>query len=328
MGRKKKEENKSTLNDKLTELEKNFGLQRASTKREYETVKTGIFCFDYVLGEGIKLSEGGHKIELFGRESSGKTTFALLTVKKYQELNKTCVWVVSESFSEEWARKLGVDTDKLLLCHPENLEDAGEKLLQLISNVDLIVVDSVASLIPQAEIERSIGEPTRGLQAKTYSLICRKIYEVIPHEKTTMIFINQIREKLGILYGNPETTPCGRALRHMYDTRIEFRSGKPIEQGTKEKKERIGKEINLYAKKNKLGTPERKAVMDFYFNGTIDNKKSLFFAGMKYGLIELKGKTYSYKDTSVVGKNNFIEMLEEKEYKDLEKEIWKILEKK
>ena len=323
MNKKEKKEKQENPQSKLDALEKEFGLKKASSLKQVENIRTGIYAFDYVLDNGLKLAEGGHKIELYGRESSGKTTFALYTVKRYQELGKTCVWVVSESFRENWAKQLGVDTDKLLLAYPKTVEDAGEKLLQLIPKVDLIVVDSVASLIPEAELERAINEPTRGGSAKAYSLICRKIYQIIPNLQTTMIFINQIREKMGVIYGNPETTPGGKALKHMYDTRIEFRAGKSIDIGTKEKKERIGIEINLFGKKNKLGVPQRKAVVDFYFTGKVDNRKSLLFAGLKYSIITLAGKTYSYNDKKAVGKDNFVASLSDKEWKKVSEEIWK-----
>lgn len=316
---------KKDLDKKLTDLEKQFGLKKASEIEKTEFVRTGVYAFDYVMDGGIQIVEGGHKIELYGRESSGKTTFALKTVAKYQSLGKTCIWVVSESFHGDWAKNMGVDTEKLLLAYPQTLEDAGESILQLIPNVDLIVVDSVATLIPEAELEKDMHEQTRGLQAKINSQMCRKIFEKIARKKTTLIIINQLREKMGVLYGNPETTPGGRALRHMYDTRIEFRPGKPIEIGTKEKKERIGMEINLYAKKHKLGKPQRKAVVDFYFDGTFDNKKSLLYAGMKYSIIEFSGKTYTYGKKKVVGKDNFIEKLTDEDWKEIEEQVWKRL---
>lgn len=315
-------DNDKELDKKLTELEKNFGLKKASSQKEVETIRTGIYALDYVM-DGIKLCEGGHKIEFYGNESSGKTSFALKVVKRFQELGKTCVWIVSESFHGEWAEILGVDTNKLLLAYPESVEDATETFLQLVNEVDLIVVDSVASLIPQAEIDKTMHEQTRGVQAKAYSLFCRKLYKEMTHKTTTSIFINQIREKMGVIYGNPETTPCGRALKFMYDTRIEFRQGKPIEIGTKEKKERIGMETKLYGKKNKLGKAQRKSMLDFYFNGVIDNKKSLLFAGIKYSIIEFSGKTYTYGKKRAVGKDKFIKLLTDEDYKKIEEEVWK-----
>lgn len=310
------------LDKKLDELEKNFGLQRKSKIKEVERIRTGIYCLDYVLDE-IKLAEGGHKIELYGKESTGKTTFAKKIVAKYQALGKVCVWIVSESFHEEWAKKMGVDVDRLLKYYPKSVEDAGDKILEIAPKVDLIVVDSVASLIPDAELEGSLSDKTRGAQAKAYSEFCRKLYKTMAHETTTIVFINQIRIVMGKLYGNPEDTPCGKALKFMYDTRIEFRTGKPMDKGVGDKKERIGTEIKLHGYKNKLGTAKRSAIVDFYFaDGRIDNRKSLLFAGIKYGVIDLSGKTYTYGKYKVVGKDKFKEKLPEEVWQKIEKELW------
>ncbi len=327
--------NKEQLNKKLTELEKNFGLKRASKTKEVKTIRTDVYALDYVL-DGIKIVEGGHKIEFYGRESSGKTTFAKKVVAKYQKEDKICVWIVSESFHEEWAKQMGVDTDKLLIYYPESVEDACDKILELIPNVDLIVVDSVASIIAEAELEKSMSEKTRAPQASAYSQFCRKLYKKMAHETTTLLFINQIRIVMGKLFGNPEDTPCGKALKFMYDTRIEFRAGKPIKtiektknKKNKKKKEKgkeitIGVETNLYGKKNKLGVAQRRAVVDFYYeDGRIDNNKSLFFGGLKYGIIQLSGNTYSYGKIKAVGKDNFIKLLTDKDYKEIEEEIFK-----
>ena len=311
------------LDKKLTELEKNFGLKRTSKSKEVEIIRTGLFAFDYVLGQGIQLCEGGHKIELSGKESSGKSTFSLRTVAKFQKLDKVCVWVVSERFDDKWAEINGVDLTKLLKYFPNSVEDATEKILELIHDVDLIVIDSVASLVPEAELEKSMFEQTRGVQAKAYSQFSRKLYQKIAHETTSIMWINQIREKMGVMYGNPETTPCGRALKHMADTRIEFRQGKPIDIGVGDKKERIGIEINLKGIKNKMGVAQRKATVDFYFkDGKIDNAKNLLFAGIKYNVIEFSGKTYKYGKKKAVGKDNFIKILTDEDYKKIEEEIW------
>lgn len=217
MGRPKKEENPQTnLDQKLTELEKQFGLQKASENKEYETVRTGLYALDYVLDQ-IKIVEGGMKIEFYGKESSGKTTFAKKVVAKFQELDKVCVWIVSESFHKEWAEKMGIDTNKLLLYYPESVEDGGEKILDLVGKVDLIVLDSVASLISEAELKGTLSDKTRATQAKAYSEFTRKLYKKIAHYKTALLFINQIRIDMNKTYGNPEDTPCGKALKHMYD---------------------------------------------------------------------------------------------------------------
>lgn len=318
--------NKDDLNKKLTDLEKRFGLSRHKDK-EVENIKTNIYALDYVI-DGIKLVDGGHKIEFYGKESSGKTTFAKKVVAEYQRQGKICVWIVSESFHEKWAQKMGVDTDKLLKFYPKHVEHACDKILEVIPHVDLIVVDSVASLGAEAEADKTMSEKTRGAQASAYSQFCRKLYGVMTHETTTFICINQIRIVMGKLFGNPEDTPCGKALKFMYDTRIEFRAGKPIKRKIGGKDISIGVETNLLGYKNKLGVAKRRAVVDFYYeDGRIDNNKSLFFGGLKYGIIELSGKTYTYGKLKAVGKDKFIALLTDKDYKNIEEEVFKRMKK-
>lgn len=312
-----------TLNKLLKELEKKYNVKLASDIKAEERIHTGVYALDYVLGGGIPLCEGGFRCEFFGAESSGKSTFVLHIVKKFQELGKTCVYIDSEnSFSDEWADIIGVNTKELLVMRPNSLEEMGDILVEIIPQTDLIVIDSIVGLIPEGEAERDTAESQMALSARVNSLICRKIYKTIGGKNTTLIFINQLREKLNA-YGNPYTTGGGHALKHLYNTRIEFRAGKPIDVGSGDKKERIGIEINLKGVKNKKGVPYKSAVVDFYFSGQIDNKKSLFFSGIKYGVINLSGKTYTYGDKKAVGKDNFIKLLTDKDYKKIEDEIWK-----
>jgi len=219
---------------------------------------------------------------------------------------------------------MGVDTDKLLKYYPKHVEDACDKILEIIPHVDLIILDSVASIIPEAEVAKTMSEQTRGAQAKAYSQFCRKLYKVMAHRTTTLLFINQIRIVMGKLYGNPEDTPCGKALKFLYDTRIEFRAGKPIKKKIGGKDISIGVEINLHGYKNKLGVAKRRAIVDFYYeDGRIDNNKSLFFGGLKYGVIELSGKTYSYGKKKAVGKTKFLELLTDEDYEKIEEEVFK-----
>jgi len=314
---------KQNLDDRLSDLEKNFGLQRKpSTNKKIEKIRTGYFAFDYVIDE-IKLVEGGHRIELYGKESSGKSTFAHILATTFQKLGKIVVWIVSEGFDEEWANHWGVDVDKMLFHYPEHCEDACDKIIEIAPKVDLIIVDSVASIIPEAELKKSMSEKTRGAQANVYSQFTRKFYKTTAHENTTFVCINQLREKMNVMYGNPETTPCGRALRHLYSSRIEFKIGKPIDIGQGDKKVRIGTELKLHGYKNKLGVSKRTSIVDFYFeDGRLDNKKSLLYAGIKYGVIDLSGKTYSYGKYKVVGKDKFKETLPEDIWLKIEKEVW------
>jgi len=313
------------LDKLLNELNKNFKVKRASEVVNEEKLRTGIYALDYVLDGGISQCEGGHRIEFFGAESSGKSTFALHVIKKYQELGKTCIYIDAEnSYDQEWAKIIGVNNDELIVINPEYQEDVGDLFVRIIPEADLIVVDSIVGLIPKEETERDTDEPTMALQARINALITRKIYKAISGRKTTIIFINQLREKVGVMYGNPYTTGGGRALKHLYNTRIEFKSKKPIDIGSGEKKERIGMEINLKCVKNKKGKPYRDAIIDFYINGNIDNKKSLFFSAIKNGVIQLSGKTYTFNDKKAVGKESFMELLTEEDYKEIENKIWEI----
>lgn len=318
-----KEQNKK-LDRLLTSLEKNYNVQKASEIKREEPIRTGVFPLDYVLSGGIYQGEGGHRIEFFGAESSGKTTFALHIIKKYQELGKTCVFLDAEnSYDTTWAEIIGVDNDNLIVIHPTSLEEAGDIFTKLTPEVDLIVIDSIVSLIPEEEIDRDTNQPTMALGARINALITRKLYKALVGKKTTLIFINQLREKVGQLYGNPHTTGGGRALKHFYHTRVEFRAGKPIDIGSGDKKERIGVEINLHTVKNKKGKPHNRAIIDFFFDGKLDNKKSVFFSGLKYGVIELSGKTYTYKDKKAIGKEKAMEMLTNKDLEKIQEEIWK-----
>jgi recombination protein RecA len=156
-------------------------------------------------------------------------------------------------------------------------------------------------------------------QAKINAPMCRKINQAYKNYKTTIIFINQIREKVGVMYGNPETTAGGRALKHLYDSRIEVRGGQAIEID----KEKIGFEMNLKCVKNKKGRPQHQAVIDFYFTGNFDQKKSLLYAGIKFGIIKFSGKTYEYGSLKVVGKDAFMELMTDKVLKEIETEVWK-----
>lgn len=322
---KKKDEEKQPEQNKefdqlAKELEAKYNAKRASEIIIEPKIRIGLYGLDYVFDGGISQCEGGHKIELFGRESSGKTTIALKIVAKFQELNKRCVWINAEnSYDPQWAEINGVKNDKLVVVKPETLEQAGDLLISLISKVDLVVVDSIVALIPAEELEGTLEDKHMASQAKINAPMCRKINQAYQNYKTTIIFINQIREKVGVMYGNPETTAGGRALKHLYDSRIEVRAGQALEID----KEKVGFEMNLKCVKNKKGRPQHQAVVDFYFTGNFDNRKSLLYAGIKFGIIKFSGKTYEYGELKAVGKDAFMELMTEKVMKDIETEIWK-----
>jgi len=310
----------------MKEYENKYNAKPASKIVILPKIRTGIYALDYVLSGGIAQCEGGHKIEFHGRESSGKTTMALKVISKYQELNKTCVFINAEnSYDPQWAEINGVNNEKLLVLKPDTLEQAGDILIDLIPKVDLIVIDSIIALIPAEELEGSLEDKHMASSAKINAPLCRRINQTYKDFKTTIIFINQIREKVGIMYGNPETTSGGRALRHLYDTTVEIKTGKSIEISVEglDKKERIGNETILINKKNKKGVPFRQTIVDFYLTGILDNRKSLLYAGIKFGIIKLMGNTYSYKDIKAVGKDKFGELLTDKMLKEIEDDIWK-----
>ena len=323
----------SNLDAQLKQLENDFGMKKAKEIIINPKIRTGLYAVDYCLAGGIAQCEGGYKIGLYGKESSGKSTLALKMVARFQTLNKKCVWINAENnFDSQWAEINGIDTNKLLIAKPETLEKAGDLLISLIPKVDLIVVDSVVSLIPQSELEGSLEDKHYAGQAQIFAPLCRKINEAYKDYQTVIVFINQVREKVGIVFGNPETTPCGKALKHIYDAILEVRMGQAIEESvgddTDEKKKKdkikIGNEVILVNKKNKKGVPFRTAIVDFYYTGNYDNRKSLLYAGIKHGLIKLEGKTYQYKDLKAVGKDSFIEKLDDKILKEIEDEIWRL----
>lgn len=316
-------------NDKLDKLlskyEKNYAINKASDIKLEPKFRSGWFALDYVLDGGFSQVKGGHIVEFYGGESSGKTTATLKVISKFQQAGKACVFVNSEgSYDTLWGEINGVDNDNLLIMQPDTLEDTGDLILSLVQdNVDLIVVDSIVNLVPKVELEKDLDEKTMGAQAAVNAVLCRKLNRIKNLSNATIIFINQLREKIGVMYGSPETTSGGRSLRHIYDTRIRFKQGKPIDVGSGDKKERIGFEIDLWAKKNKKGKPYKKSVTNFYFSGQIDNKETLLLQACKYGIIEQSGKWFSYADKKYDGKESVKQDLSDNDWLKIEDEIWK-----
>jgi recombination protein RecA len=329
MGRKKKvekEETKQSQASLLAELRKSgFPIKYASEIEQAPRLKTGLFALDYVLDGGIPQNEGGYKVEFFGRESSAKSSFSLKVIAKFQEQKKKCLYVdAEESFDGAWASILGVDIDKLVIAQPESLEQAGDLMVKAVPSFDLIVLDSIPALVPNRELDGSLDDQTMGLQARIFAQMCRLLNKELATKMTTLIFINQIREKIGG-YGNPETTPGGRALRHFYNARVQFKTTQFIEVGTKENKERIGFTSALTCPKNKKGKPYRTAATDFYYDGFIDNKKTLLYAGIKYGIIQQGGPYFTYNDIKKQGSKAFCDELDAETWNKIEEEIWERL---
>ena len=335
MAKKKEDkETKQSFDLQMKELEKKYSMRRGKDIVIEPKIRTGVYALDYVLDGGIAQCEGGHKIELYGKEGCGKSTMALQIIAKYQALGKKCVYINAENrYDPTWAEMNGVDNEQILIVKPTTMEVAGDMIVDLIPQVDLIIVDSVAALIPEEELTTSLEDKHYASQAKVASPMCRKIQVAYRDYKTTIIFINQIREKVGVMYGNPEITPSGKSIKFLCESRIDMRASKPItvadvgeteETKNLDKKEKLGIEITLTNKKNNIGTPHRNAIVDFYFVGRYDNRKSLLFAGVKYGVIEFSGKTYQYKDLKAVGQNNFKELLTPEILTEIENEVWKV----
>lgn len=308
----------------MKELERKYSMKPASEIIIEPKIRTGVYAFDYILSQGIAQCEGGCKIELYGRESSGKTTLAMKIVSKFQSLNKSCIWINAENNLDSlWAEMNGVNINKLLVTKPETLESAGDMIIDMVGKVDLIVIDSISMLLPAEELEGSLEEKHMASSAKVNAPFCRKLLQSYRDAKTVIIFINQMREKVGVMYGNPETTSGGRSLRHLYDIRVEVRKGKPIEEGTGDNKEIVGHEIILKCTKNKKGKAYLQSIVDFYSIAKFDNRKSLFFAGLKYMIIKRDGNTYTFKNISAVGQEKFLEKFDDKLLQELENELWK-----
>lgn len=339
MARKKDNSKVEVIQSSMKEL--GFKLKKASEIEVLDKIRTNIFALDYVIDGGLSQDEGGHRIEFYGAESSCKTTTALMLLSLYIANGKKALYIVNEgNYDSEWGSKLGIDNDKLDIAKPANLEEAGDILCAAVPIYDIILYDSIPALASIHENEESLEEKNMAEQAKIYAPMTRKLYSAFAHSRCTIIFINQLREKVGIAYGSPFITPGGRALKHLYNTRVEFKSGdlicatregeddKDKKKEKKEDKNVIGREIKLYCPKNKKGVPYRTSTMDFYNNGIIDNNKSLLYAGLKYGIIQQSGHTYIYDDKKAVGIDKFKELLTEKDsWKEIEIKIWEEIRK-
>ena len=311
----------------MRQIEKDFGkgsimkLGEAGAKMNIETIPTGALSLDIALGVGG--IPRGRVTEIYGPESSGKTTVALHMIAEAQKLGGYAAFIDAEhALDPIYARKLGVDVDNLLISQPDNGEQALEIADALVRSgaIDIIVIDSVAALVPRAEIEGEMGDSHVGLQARLMSQALRKLTGIIAKSKTATIFINQIREKVGVMFGNPETTTGGRALKFYSTIRLDVRRIETLKNGN----EMIGSRTRVKVVKNKIAPPFRQAEFDIMYGEGISLEGCLVDLGVEYGIINKSGAWYSYGDERLgQGKENVKELLKinSKMTKELDEKI-------
>jgi recombination protein RecA len=301
---------KEALAQALAMIEKQFGAGSVMTLGAQagiavETIGSGSIALDSALGGGYAK---GRIVEIYGPESSGKTTLTLHAIAEVQRAGGTAAFIDAEhALDPEYARKIGVRVDELVISQPDYGEQALEIVDALVRSwaVDLIVVDSVAALVPKAEIEGNMGDSFMGLQARLMSQALRKITGVISKSNTTVIFINQLRMKIGVMFGNPETTTGGNALKFYASQRIDIRRKEKIESGTGDDKEAMGNRVKIKVVKNKIAPPFREVEVDVLFNEGISRLGEIIDIGSEKGIIKKAGAFYSFGDTKLgQGKEN------------------------
>lgn len=297
-------EKKKALDLALAQIEKNFGkgsiMKMGEVKKVgIDTVSTGSISLDLALGGGIPR---GRVTEIYGPESSGKTTLTLHIIAEAQKKGGQCAFIDAEhALDPEYAKRIGVDMNNLLVSQPDSGEQALEIVETLVRSnaVDVVVIDSVAALTPKAEIEGEMGDSHMGLQARLMSQALRKLTGSISKSKTSVIFINQIRMKIGIMFGNPETTTGGQALKFYSSVRMDIRCIGKIDVGVGDTKEIVGIRARVKVVKNKIAPPFRTAEFDIMYNKGISFVGDLLDLGVKYDRVHKSGAFYSYGDTKL-----------------------------
>jgi recombination protein RecA len=297
------------------QIEKQFGkgsimrLGQSSAITPLESISTGSISIDYALGIGGL--PRGRVIEIFGPESSGKTTLSLQVIAEAQKAGGMAAFVDAEhALDAKYAQKLGIDLENLLVSQPDNGEQALEIVEVLIrsNSVDVVVVDSVAALVPKAEIEGEMGEAQMGLQARLMSQALRKLTGVVSKSKTTLIFINQLREKIGVMFGNPETTTGGRALKFYASVRIDIRRIASIKDGDQV----IGGRTRVKVVKNKVAPPFREAEFDIMYGEGISREGDLLDLAVEKRIVEKSGAWFAYSGERLgQGRENAKQFLKE-----------------
>lgn len=318
------DENRSkALDVALAQIEKQFGkgsimrLGANDVAYDIQVVSTGSLGLDIALGVGGL--PRGRIVEIYGPESSGKTTLTLQVIAEMQKLGGTAAFIDAEhALDPQYAQKIGVNVKELLISQPDNGEQALEIADMLVrsSSVDIIVIDSVAALTPRAEIEGDMGDPQMGLQARLMSQALRKLTANIKRSNTMVIFINQIRMKIGVMFGNPETTTGGNALKFYASVRLDIRRTGSIKKGD----ETIGNETRVKVVKNKIAPPFKQADFDILYGEGISRESEIIELGVLHKLIDKAGAWYAYKGEKIgQGKDNVRDYL--KEHKNIAQEI-------
>jgi recombination protein RecA len=300
-------ERHKALDTALAQIERQFGkgaVMKMSERQNtvIEVIPTGSIALDIALGIGGL--PRGRVVEIYGPESSGKTTLTLHAIANAQKAGGICAFIDAEhAFDSEYAKKLGVDIDALLVSQPDTGEQALEIMDMLIRSgaLDLVVIDSVAALVPRAEIEGEMGDSHMGLQARLMSQALRKITGALHQSKTTAIFINQLRDKIGVFFGSPETTTGGKALKFYASVRLDIRRIETLKDG----QESVGNRTRVKVVKNKMAPPFKQAEFDIIYGTGISREGSLIDMGVEIGVVKKSGAWYTYEaDQLGQGKEN------------------------